>query len=331
MKDRRIVIATTLLGCLGALGVLVPAVAGQGAPATAPSVAASEERGSGARTLRVDGHLRRYLVHDFSTRPKAPLVILVHGGGGHAENMVEMTQFDTVARRERLIAVYPEGTGGTPGGRLLTWNAGHCCAYAMRQGVDDVEFISALIDRFVASGRADPDRVYVTGMSNGAMMTHRLGRELTGKLAAIAPVVGALFGDEPAPQGPLPALIVVGEIDQIVPGAGGPLGGNPWGLGQSADRDVAPAVAQAEYWELANGCGDATTRTTTSYVLRKSQGCHAGTEVLYYVVSRAGHAWPGGRAPRPGADPPVRHFRASEVIWDFFSRHRRACADREVE
>jgi polyhydroxybutyrate depolymerase len=119
-------------------------------------------------------------------------------------------------------------------------------------------------------------------------------------------------------------LIVVGEIDQTVPGAGGPLGGGGRiGLGQTADRDVAPAVMQADYWAQANGCGLTNTRTTRSYTLRESKGCREGTEVLFYVVTGAGHAWPGGRAPRPGADRPVRHFRASEVMWEFFSRHRR--------
>src|SRR5690349_13755383 len=80
--------------------------------------------------LEHDGRNRRFLVHDFSGGRRAPVVIVLHGGGGHAENAAKMAQFDVAAEREHFIAVYPDSTGGTPGGKLLTWNAGHCCAYA---------------------------------------------------------------------------------------------------------------------------------------------------------------------------------------------------------
>jgi polyhydroxybutyrate depolymerase len=138
-------------------------------------------------TLQHDGRERRYLIHDYSGDKPAPVVFVLHGGGGHPENAENMSQFDVIAAREKLIVVYPGGTGGMPGGRLLTWNAGHCCAYARENNVDDVGFIRTIIDGLVASGRADPKRIYVTGMSNGAMMSHRLARELPDRIAAIAP------------------------------------------------------------------------------------------------------------------------------------------------
>ena len=160
-------------------------------------------------TLKHDGLTRRYLVHDFSAGKPAPVVIVLHGGGGHPENAVNMSQMDVVAAREHFIAVYPGGTGAMPGGKLLTWNAGHCCAYAREKKIDDVGFIAKVIDTLVASGRADPKRIYVTGMSNGAMMTHVLARQLPDRIAAIAPIVGAVFCDEPPPKAPVAAVIFV--------------------------------------------------------------------------------------------------------------------------
>ena len=71
-----------------------------------------------------------------------------------------------------------------------TWNADNCCGYAHRQNVDDVGFISALIEELVADYQVDPSRVSVTGFSNGAMMTFRLACELSGKIAAAAPYAG---------------------------------------------------------------------------------------------------------------------------------------------
>jgi polyhydroxybutyrate depolymerase len=291
---------------------------------TAPARAA-EPAGvrSSDETLNIDSRDRRFLIHDYSHGARAPLVILLHGGGGNPENAVNMTGFDAVAAREGLIAVYPGGTGGLPGGKILTWNATHCCAYAMRNKVDDVAFISAIIDRLVASGRADPARVYVTGMSNGGMMSHRLGRELSMKITAIAPVVGAVFGDELPPQGAMPAFIIVGAEDRAVPAAGGQLGlqsdvlrGGP----AAEDRPVSPARAQADYWVSANGCRASKTSQDAASRQTLWTGCRSGADVVFVEVANNGHAWPGGRPGRVGANEPSQAYSASEAMWAFFKR-----------
>ena len=50
---------------------------------------------------------------------------------------------DVAAQRYGFIAVYPNGTGARP--RVLTWNAGGCCAWAVRGKIDDVGFTMALL------------------------------------------------------------------------------------------------------------------------------------------------------------------------------------------
>ena len=278
-------------------------------------------------TMQHDGRERRYLVHDYSGGKAAPVVFVLHGGGGHPENAQNMSQFDIIAAREKLIVVYPGGTGGVPGGRLLTWNAGHCCAYARENKVDDVGFFAKMIDNLVASGCADPKRIYVTGMSNGAMMSHRLARELPDRIAAIAPIVGATFGDEPPARSPVAAVIFVGQEDQTVPAAGGPLGG-PERRGVAAnlprraeDRDVAPDVAQAEYWATANGCASPVEKMDAAgkVVELAWNKCTSGKPVHFYRVANNGHAWPGGKAGRAEADLPTPDVNASEIMWRFFS------------
>jgi len=269
--------------------------------------------------MNYGGRQRTYLVHDFGRGRPAPMVIVLHGGGGNAANAVKMTGFDRVAARDGLVAVYPDGTAGRDGGRLLTWNAGHCCASAMDAKVDDVGFIGAVIDALVASGRADGGRVYVTGMSNGGMMAHRVGRELSARIAAIGPVVGAVFGDEPAPQGPMPAFVVVGAEDDIVPAAGGPLTLRLLlGRRAAADRDVAPAMAQATYWARSNGCDEPTrTETAVSRTVAWTR-CGSGAPVIFQSVAGNGHAWPGGEPGRAGAAQPTKAFDATEAMWAFF-------------
>jgi polyhydroxybutyrate depolymerase len=283
--------------------------------------AAGESRAE--RTITHGGRQRSYLVHDFSRGEAAPVVIVLHGGGGNALNAVKMTRFDRIAARERLIAVYPNGTAGRPEGRLLTWNADHCCAAAMRGRVDDVGFVGTVIDQLVTSGRADAARVYVTGMSNGAMLAHRLGRELSPRIAAIAPVVGAVFGDEEPPAAPVPAFVIVGAEDRMVPGAGGPLQIRPLLGGSAADRDVAPAVDQAWYWARANGCGEPTRVQGAASTVLEWRTCTSGSAVIFHSVAGNGHAWPGGTAGRAGAAAPTQAFDASEAMWAFFKAQKR--------
>jgi polyhydroxybutyrate depolymerase len=277
------------------------------------------------RAITVGGRQRTYLLHDFSRKQPAPVVFVLHGGGGNAENAVNMTGFDRIGQREGLIVVYPNGTAARPRVPLLTWNAGHCCASAMKARVDDVGFIGAVIDTLVKDGRADPSRVYATGMSNGAMMAHRLGRELSTKIAAIAPVLGALFGDEPPPVAPVAALIIVGADDTIVPGAGGSLAVRGIAAdGSAADRDAAPAIEQARYWAKANGCDRPTTTQRKESTVMEWRDCASGSPVVFHTVANNGHAWPGGRPGRDGAAIPTQDFDASEQIWAFFAGRIRA-------
>ena len=306
----------------GAATLVVAVVAGAIAADAQERQAAADRT---ERTMTHDGRQRAYLVHDFGRGEPSPVVIVLHGGGGNADNAVRMTGFDGLAQREGLIAVYPNGTAGRDRGTLLTWNAGHCCAAAMANRVDDVGFIGAIIDALVASGRADASRVYVTGMSNGGMMSHRLGRELSARIAAIAPVVGAVFGDEPPPHAPVPAFIVVGAEDRTVPPAGGSLQLRALlGRRSAADRDVAPATAQATYWARHNGCGEPTRTERKVSSMLEWTTCSSRAAVVFHSVAGNGHAWPGGEPGRAGAAQPTRAFDATEEIWTFFRNQRRA-------
>lgn len=251
---------------------------------------------------------------------KLPLVLVLHGGGGNADYAERMTGFTAKGEREGFIVAYPEGTGRLKD-KLLTWNAGHCCGSAMQTRVDDVGFIRALIDELVARYPVDPARIYVTGMSNGGMMTHRLGLALGDRLAAIAPVVATVFGDEPRAAGPLPALMINGALDQSVPPAGGAPGGR---FTQAWDgTPTQPALAQAAMWAQINGCEAQPQRSETEAATRWQHRCPAGREVALLLVKEVGHAWPGGEAGSRRADAPGKALDATAVIWDFFKAQHR--------
>lgn len=295
------------------------------AVAAIAAIAALPARGEERRAISHDGIERSYLIEGRTAAREGkplPAIIVLHGGGGNAENAARMTGFTEKAKAEGFLVVYPNGTSKRFSDKFLTWNAGHCCASAMRENVDDVGFISALIDELVARDGADPDRLYVTGMSNGAMMAHRLGIELSGKIAAIAPVVGGLFGDETAPPNPVAALMINGALDKSIPLAGG----MPGGRGAQAwdGSPVKPADFQGEFWAKANGCQPTAASAAPAPDVRlKRYDCAEGREVELYVIDDNGHAWPGGEKGSRRGDKPSTSLNATDVIWDFFKTKSR--------
>jgi polyhydroxybutyrate depolymerase len=291
-----------------------------------PAVAANREGvSSGQRqTLMHDGIERSYVVRvprDLAQhKGQVPLVLVLHGGGGNAFNAESTTGFTEEAEKEGFIVVYPEGTGRF-NGKLLTWNAGHCCGYAMNRHVDDVGFISALLDKLIAEYPVDPERIYATGISNGGMMAHRLGIELSNRFAAIAPVAAALFGDEPEPRHPVSALMFNGTLDTHIPAQGGPPGGRFPGAWDGSPTK--PVLEQAAFWARADGCMRTPEQENReAYTLTKYR-CPAGTAVALYMIRDGGHAWPGGERGSPMGDEPSSALDATPIIWAFFNAHEK--------
>lgn len=281
---------------------------------------AQEKAAPAARSLRVGGVDRDYLLDaPAKASGPVPLVIALHGGGGNARTMTPRW-LDT-ARREGFAVAFPSGVGRTA--NMGTWNAGGCCGFAMTSASDDVAFISAMIDDIARDHRIDLTRVYVTGLSNGGMLTYRIGVALAPRVAAIAVVSGAMFGGEAPPATPVPVLIMHGEQDDIVPFNGGT---SPMGLvarSQSVPfREVAYAV---DFWRRADRCADKPVIAPKGDVTIETYvGCAKNSEVVFYRLKSAGHTWPGP-APAVGGLERARYDQvdATEVIWRFFSRHVR--------
>ena len=291
----------------------------------ASATASADPDALARRTIMSAGSERSFYLHEPARAypgPTRPAVLVLHGGGGNGKVSAAMSGFNAKADAEGFLAVYPNGSGRF-GERLLTWNATHCCAYAMRENVNDVAFISDLIDELVRRDRVDPKRVYVTGMSNGAMMSFRAGRELSNKIAAIAPVVGAMFGDETPPAVPMPIIMFNSRTDKSVPFEGGPAkirAGTTVG-----NADYKPAAFALDFWAKANRCAQPpTVAQQTGVTITRFDRCAANASVVLYALDGGGHSWPGGRASgRRGADEPDAKVDATSLMWDFFKQHTR--------
>lgn len=278
-----------------------------------------------------DERERTYLLRvplSYTSTTSLPLVVVLHGGGGNAIRMEEMTGFSELAERENFIVVYPNGTGRLPR-RFLTWNSGYIELYASEHDVDDIGFIVALLDRLQELYSIDPDMIFVTGISNGAMMAYRLAAEHSGMFAAAGAVAGSIGGRTnsnsepwiiPGPESPVSLIIFHGMLDSHVLYHGGETQTAVHAQQGRIDTSVAEAV---EHFVDANWCMPVPSITTSddgTVVTETWTGGDDGTEVVLYTIMDAGHSWPGGHSWLPG-DLPSNEISATELIWDFFQSH----------
>lgn len=268
------------------------------------------------------GLTRSYRLHLPGRLAERPaLLAVLHGAGGDARLIARITRFDEVSEREGLIAVYPEAVD-------KAWNDGRRPATGSTpvHEVDDAGFLAMLIETLVRQHGLDPARVFVTGASNGAMMCHRLAcerSELVGGLGMVMGSIPAGLYDTLAPSRPVPALLINGTSDPIVPWKGGPVrvGTREHGQVVSVEDCVAfwvrhnRAAAAAER-EWLPKTGDGETRAW-----RQVYPAHdTGADVVFYGVDGGGHTWPGGEQYLAEwiIGKTNRDFDASQTIWQFF-------------
>jgi polyhydroxybutyrate depolymerase len=282
--------------------------------------------GDHRRSLACGERTRTYLIHvppSFDPAQPVPVVLVFHGGGTNARTMVRFCGLNETADRYGFLAVYPSGTGRNP--NLLTWNAGNCCGDALRDNVDDVGFVAALLDDLAGLADIDPNRVFATGMSNGGILAYRLASELSERIAAIASIAGPMGTDRCQPTRPVSILHFHGTADEFTPYAGG-LG--PKSLTTIVFRSAADSVS---CWVTSNGCPERPQKSTIQakeaggFPVEKSvwgPGA-AGTEVVLYTIHGGGHTWPGRIPLGTYLGPSATGISANELLWTFFERHGR--------
>ena len=288
---------------------------------------------SGLNYFDWDETERTYILRipdDYIATGEYPLVVVLHGGGGSADAIEDCTGFTGLAEREGFLVVYPNGTGRFPR-RLLTWNSGYIDVWASENDVDDSGFLAALVERLSEIFSIDPDMVFITGISNGAMMAYRAAAEHPDLFAAVGAVAGSIGGSPregedawviPEPALPLSAVIFHGLLDTHVRYDGGPTG--TWVPDQQDRIDMSVAEA-VDFFVSLNWCDPVPAIETlgSGTVTRETwSGGDRGTEVVLYTISDAGHSWPGGTRWLSG-DPPTSEISATELSWEFFSTHPR--------
>jgi polyhydroxybutyrate depolymerase len=265
-------------------------------------------------SVAVEGTQRRAIVvNDLRPGSTTPVVIVLHGGQGSAEAQRERSGFDGLAVSEGFTVVYAEGTEWAPGRHA--WNTGFLMRRQVGQ-VNDIAYLDAVIDLLIRDHGADPRKIFMTGGSNGAMMTLVYATQRAERLAAIAPVVGAMFSFDAKPSRPLPIMLINGGQDNEVPSEGG-FSRNPLvSRNQAAPYKSLPETVQ--FWAAVN-------RSLTPPVITQSgsvttsvyRASPNGAVTISVVDDVGGHGWPGTRGRRQGNNP-IQSFDGAERVWEFF-------------
>lgn len=293
---------------------------------------------------------RKYDLHlppNYAASQPIPVVIGFHGGGGQKENVNKVSCPEgksdnpkclyNLADREGFAVVAPNGTSYF---LLRTFNAtnsgqgtgGFACTSpsACNNNIDDVGYFRDLLSDLDRVINVDKSRVFLTGISNGAAMTHRLACEMADRVAAIAPIAGEnQFSavNDCTPSRPVPVMEFHGTDDPF------------WAYGTETDDidlngqgkafSVPHSIAG---WVSRNGCDPTPTTVVIpdsdssdgSTVTRESYSqCQAGADVILYKLNGGGHTWPDGWQyfSEPIVGNTNRDINANELMWEFFKAH----------
>lgn len=268
---------------------------------------------------------RTYLLHiprNYHEQKAWPFVLALHGAFGTASTMERQSGFSKLADREGFVVAYPNGIGLF--GYLQHWNAGHCCGLAEMDRVDDVGFLRYVIRDVSNRVHLDPQRLYVVGYSNGAMLAYRFASEHSESITAVGVVAGSLGSSKGQgsaacgvgpPKTPVPLIAIHGRDDETIPFVGGP------GL-RSGPRHYVPVIESVGRWAQYCRCAVAPEVTDDPSEDRCTMTWRDGQEepwVVLHILDHWKHVWPGtfvtGQLP---PEHPVRMFDASQAIWDFF-------------
>ncbi|OEZ70957.1 esterase PHB depolymerase [Janthinobacterium sp. HH103] len=261
---------------------------------------------------------RRYIVYTpeaYQSQPQQnfPVVFNFHGGGMSMAEQMLYTQMNKAAERHRFIVVYPQGI-------KQDWNVGFGMDYLA--GTDDVGFTQAILSKLKQDYRIDDKRVYATGLSRGGFFALRLAAELPQQFAAVASVGAPM--PEPVLQhhkqkDKVGMLLMQGTADKVV-------------LIEGKAASYLSAEDTYDYWRRHNGIEGATPQPRlipgpagdATQVSWQEQGA-GGAKVALLTIKDGGHTWPGADAFNIGLPigKTTHAIDANEVMWEFFSKHRR--------
>ena len=285
-------------------------------------------------TIRVGEMERRYTVHvppGYDGQQAVPVIIMLHGGGGTGRAAATETGWGAKADQAGFLAVFPEALARDPAkpssfaANPQLWNDGSDRFYSGQKAPDDVAFLNAMLDDLFARFAVDRARIFVTGFSNGASMTFRIGAEASKRIAAIAPVAGACWIEPGKLERPVPMCYITGTADPLNLIDGGVPKLAFGGSDKVRSKPKPPVRDSILKWAKAVGCPEKPASTSEANSVRtETYGPgRSESEVVYITIEELGHTWAGGKSLLPEFMVGKRSdkIKATDVIWDFFQKH----------
>jgi polyhydroxybutyrate depolymerase len=259
--------------------------------------------GTSVHTMAFGGLDRTYRLHKPpGLTAAAPLVVMLHGATGTGELAEKSYGWDQLADSAKFVVAYPDGIG-------RSWNGHGCCSKAMRENIDDVGFITAMVGQISADLPIDKLRVYAAGISNGGILSYALACN-SGIFAAIGPDSATMLDPCPAPH-PTSVIHIHGTADKLVPYHGG----------NATSAVNGPPVPDVNaFWLKVDQCGAANV-TTHAPLTTSIAACADKRSVELITIDGGKHQWPGGSTFLEKRDPTSQALNATQTIWQFFAAH----------
>jgi len=254
-------------------------------------------------------HYMVYVPSSYDRSRPVSLVQALHGLGGSALSTMTSIGLPAASEKWQFILAVPEGTV-TKYEQRKGWNAGTCCA---NETVDDMAFLSLMVDTLKDTFWIRNDSVHTMGHSNGGFMSERLACELGSVFTSAASVsgdtvmlpgnAGGLAACTAAYKSPVSLLHLHGNADPTVPWNGDS------GIGFPSVPDNMAA------WVSRNHCGNKPVQTLDqpAFVNQVWERCSVGNTTVELITHLGGnHDYP---TPNSGG------FDTTGYIMGFFDRN----------
>ncbi|MEV6611178.1 PHB depolymerase family esterase [Kutzneria sp. NPDC051319] len=257
-----------------------------------------------------------YYPHGHKPGKPMPMVIDLHGSGSTPLQQLAGSEIAATADKHGFVVVAPQAGIPFIAGKShgFAWNVPGVPLMSGRPvpkgAPNDIQFMRDAIAAMNKALCVDTKRIYVTGFSGGARMASQVGCELSGQIAAVAPMSGLR----------MPGNCKLGRPESVLSFHGTSDGTNPYNGSKQIYWSYSVPVA-AQRWAAADHCDKGVQKQVVNGVISTTYGnCDNGRQVVLYTVTGQRHMWPGTPDSMakgytvPKIDP-------NEIMWSFFESH----------